>query len=432
MQEILKKAKSYADSAEVFRMSDEATPVNFEAGKLKAIESKYSDGYALRVISGGRSGFAASSGPKNAAELCEKAKASATLGDKANMRFPDSAPDGDYKIYDQAVADLSVEKMVELGHEAIGQLLEFDKDLKVDLDLEKEVSDVYLANSNGFDGHYRGTGFGFSISAFTIVDNSFLSVYDGYGHTLLNTEEILKSVAGIRDRLEKARKVVTVKSGTLPILFAPMALPSLMMALKMGTNGRSLQKGATPLVGREGEKILHESITITDDGCAPSLPASAPFDGDGTAKQKTILFEKGVLKNFIYDLETAGRMNKKSTGNASRSLASIPVPDNNNFIIQPGDKPLAEIIKGMDRGIIVDQVLGGGQSNLIAGDFSVNLDLAFYVENGEIQGRVKDAMVAGNVYEAFANVLAISSEQKLLGPNLFPHILVDGIPVVSK
>jgi PmbA protein len=64
----------------------------------------------------------------------------------------------------------------------------------------------------------------------------------------------------------------------------------------------------------------------------------------------------------------------------------------------------------MKKGILVDQVLGGGQSNVLAGEFSVNIDLGYLVENGEIVGRVKDCMVAGNVFDIFNNIVALGDK----------------------
>ena len=69
-----------------------------------------------------------------------------------------------------------------------------------------------------------------------------------------------------------------------------------------------------------------------------------------------------------------------------------------------------DMIKDMKRGILVDQVLGGGQSNVLAGEFSVNIDLGYLVENGEIIGRVKDCMIAGNVFDVFNNIIAIGDK----------------------
>jgi PmbA protein len=72
--------------------------------------------------------------------------------------------------------------------------------------------------------------------------------------------------------------------------------------------------------------------------------------------------------------------------------------------------------------VVVDQVLGAGQSNVLAGEFSVNLDLGYLVENGEIVGRLKDTMVAGNAFDAFNNIVALGSEPEWHGSEELPAI----------
>jgi PmbA protein len=87
---------------------------------------------------------------------------------------------------------------------------------------------------------------------------------------------------------------------------------------------------------------------------------------------------------------------------------------------------------GLDRGILVDQVLGSGQSNVLAGEFSVNVALGFLVEDGRIQGRVKDCMVAGNSYEVLNQVRAISTQREWQGSDLLPSICVEGLKLAAR
>ena len=84
-------------------------------------------------------------------------------------------------------------------------------------------------------------------------------------------------------------------------------------------------------------------------------------------------------------------MNAQSTGHAQRDFASQPYPGNSNLVIAPGRHALAEMIKSIERGVIVYDLLGAGQSNLLAGDFSANIGLGYTIEKGRITGRVKDA-----------------------------------------
>jgi PmbA protein len=125
-------------------------------------------------------------------------------------------------------------------------------------------------------------------------------------------------------------------------------------------------------------------------------------------------------------------MNAKSTGNGTRSFASQPSPGNSNIIIEPGEMKFEDMIKDMKSGILVDQVLGGGQSNVLAGEFSVNIDLGYFVENGEIVGRVKDCMVAGNVFDAFNNIIALGDKADWHGSLKVPPFYFRSINVAGN
>jgi PmbA protein len=110
-----------------------------------------------------------------------------------------------------------------------------------------------------------------------------------------------------------------------------------------------------------------------------------------------------------------------------------PEPALTNFVIQPGETPLKDILAGIDRGILVEDLLGIGQGNIISGAFSNPLALAFKIEKGEIVGRVKDLSIAGNIYDILKNVAAVSSEAQWVY-NTFhaPYILIPEMSVAGN
>jgi len=146
-----------------------------------------------------------------------------------------------------------------------------------------------------------------------------------------------------------------------------------------------------------------------------------------------MLIEKGVLKSFIYDLKTAAQSGVESTGNASRGLFNPPQPSFTNLVIQPGQTPLKDILASMDEGIIVEDLLGVGQGNIISGAFSNPLALAFKVEKGKIVGRVKDLSIAGNIYDLLKNVGAVSKEAQWVYSTFYaPYVLIPEMNVAGK
>jgi PmbA protein len=122
----------------------------------------------------------------------------------------------------------------------------------------------------------------------------------------------------------------------------------------------------------------------------------------------------------------------QSTGSGRRSYASQPSPGGSNTVVEPGTDSFVDMIAGLKRGLIVDQTLGAGQSNILAGEFSVNVWLGFLVEDGHVRGRVKDCMVAGNVYEVLKRVEAVGSEAQWLGSTCVPPIMVGGLKLAAQ
>ena len=124
----------------------------------------------------------------------------------------------------------------------------------------------------------------------------------------------------------------------------------------------------------------------------------------------------------------------KSTGNGLRAgLQSEPVPGISNLIMEEGKVSFREMIKDISEGIIIDQVLGLGQGNIISGAFSNNVQLGYKIEKGKIVGRVKDVMIAGNAIEELKNIAALGNKAKWVeGKYKFPHIYLKSLSVSAK
>jgi PmbA protein len=100
------------------------------------------------------------------------------------------------------------------------------------------------------------------------------------------------------------------------------------------------------------------------------------------------------------------------------------------LLIQPGKDSLSDLIGQLDDGLVVDQLLGGSAG--ISGDFSVNVELGFRVQKGQITGRVKDTMIAGNVYSVLKQLITLGNDADWNGPCYTPSLIVEGISSNSR
>jgi PmbA protein len=205
------------------------------------------------------------------------------------------------------------------------------------------------------------------------------------------------------------------------------------MPLMSAFNGKTVLQGASPLGEKIGERVFDSKLSLRDDPLMAYRPGSRPCDDEGVPSQRTGLITEGTVTGFLYDLQTAGLAGKRSTGNGSRGRGGLPSPSPSAFVITPGETTLEEMVRDMKEGLVVEQVMGAEQGNILGGDFSGNVLLGYKVENGKITGRVKDTMISGNVYRILEKIEAIGRDARWVGNFLLtPPVYCSGLSVASK
>jgi PmbA protein len=430
MEKILDLAGRSADAAEVLCVESESRRAEFENNRLKYITTKSVRGVGLRVICNGRIGFSSTTDLSRPERLVEHALESAKYGQEAKFEFPACSQPAAVGVYDPRVVDFPVEEGAKATEAAIGTILTAYPRAQCGGDVVKQVGKQRIINTSGLDISFEYTQFSCCTSALLVRDGNLLWVGDHESScALLDVweEQADKAIADIRS----AEREVVPEPGTYPVIFTPDAIGSLLDTFEQGTNGKLVQKEMSPLTGKLGEQIVDNRITITDDATLDFAAGSCPVDDEGLAARRNVLIENGVLKQYLFDLQTAGMMNAAPTGNGMRGFQSQPSPGNTNLAVNAGDMPYEKMLVDMKRGLVADQLLGAGQSNILAGEFSVNVDLGYLVENGEIVGRAKDCMVAGNVFEAFNSIIALGDRSALKGSLKAPHFYFAGLNVAS-
>ncbi|HJX02985.1 MAG TPA: metallopeptidase TldD-related protein, partial [Dehalococcoidia bacterium] len=153
---------------------------------------------------------------------------------------------------------------------------------------------------------------------------------------------------------------------------------------------------------------------------------------EGVPAGRTDLIQEGVISHFIYDLQTAGLAGTKSTGNGGRG-GGLPSPSPNALVLKGGDVPLQYMLDDIEEGLMIYQLMGATQGNILNGDFSGNVLLGYKVEKGKITGRVKDSMVSGNVYKLLGDVRALGNDSRWVDSILnTPSIYLPALSVVVK
>ncbi len=444
MKAIIERAGAKgASSCEVYGLTSLRTEVEFEANKLKGVSRTEESGAALRVVKDGRAGFATSTRTDDPDALAEAALATAEFGDRPSFEFagPDRMPE--VHTSDEMVKGLEVDDMMARPRDAIERLLSYDSELLCNCSTIREVQTVSVVTSSGLESQYERTLYRFAVEGRLIEGTNMLDCGGYYGGTTLDSDG-QKLVSRVIDDIKNGRKNAEVDGGPTTVLFTPNAVADIFLTLHYGVSGSIVERGISPLAGKLGERVFDERVTIYDDGLARGGYATGPFDDEGVPMQRTTVVEDGVLRSYLTDLRTAKKLDLPLTGNAARAkrlimskdLGKVPAPEITNWEMAGGDTTHEDLLADVKSGIVVDRIMGILMSNLMAGDFSGNVSLGFKVEGGKIRGRVKDTMVAGNIYRLLRDkVLAVSSDAErvgqfgFVGSHRYPYLLMRDVSI---
>jgi PmbA protein len=430
-EQILTLAEARGAKAEVYSSDENRTTIEFRANEFHSQENRLTRGYGLRVVKNGRVGFSSSSDPNKVAELVQAALDTAEFGKQCGFEFPAPEPLPTVRTFENRVIMLPALKMIEWGRELVDAVRARVPGLKLDLSLTRTYGERVVSNSAGLRRRFARATLQLSATGLLVSDGLvWINEYENL------SSGTVPSIGLLADRIEEkaalARTRARLATGTYPVIFMPTAVPDLLHPIVSGVNGKQLENGSSPLIGKVGQKLGDEKITITDNGLRDFGIASGPFDGEGVPRRRSVLFDHGVFTGFLFDLATAAACHARTTGSAARDYSSQPRPGRSNLELEPGNDRLEDVLAGIKEGLLVHDCIGGGQSNVLAGDVAVNVSSGFYIVDGKLTGRVKDTMIAGNVYEMLRNVAAVGDAVRDLGLFHVPFLMFEGLKVAAR
>ena len=435
MEKLLELARKVSDSAEVYSQEQTGSSVSFENGRLKDIDTKFQSGLSLRIIKDENQGFAFTKNLIDTEEFVENALSSLKGGVSAKFDLPWTKDLPELDTYDPGIESLTNTAIVD-ECKRIRETLSPKTDGHINIYAGQITETIRIMNSRGTD-----------LSSKSSYYYCYCSIMDPLSCASIGKQIVRKKFEEmprdylnfILDTYNKAQNEVSPGGGKMKVLFLPETLYVLIWRILSATSGKSIYEKQSPISERLGEEIFDNRLTIYNDPLNEKWPGARGYDDEATPCQYFPLIEKGVLKNFYYDLDYANKLQTKPTGHGFKSarwggdtVSIKPTPSLNHIFMKPSDKSLSRIIGSIDKGIIVVGALGAHSGNIPNGDFSIGLSPGLYVEGGEIVGKVKDAMVAGNIYDVMRNVIDIEDTVHQTSMGTYPAILFDNVNVATK
>ena len=438
--ELLDQAARKVQSAELFKRTGSSIPVKFNSGELESVKHVDTRGVALRVIQDGKLGFSTTTNLKNDSQVVSRAAETAKFGEEAGFEFPEATKVDKVDTFDPKIANLKAKNLIDYGKEAIEIMHDFDPDLEVNVDLTKSVGKTRIANSRSLDLEEEKTQLSLSLEVKKVEEDDIFTFHESNTAQKMDQFDIKGTTEKAIQKVKWAERESEIQNGKYPVILTSRGTLVLLVSLLSGLNGQNVFQGTSPLEGDLGKTVFSEKLTVEDHGAMKGSPSRRSFDDEGTKADKTILISNGEVKGFLYDLQTAGQAGNSPTGNGVKGglisgsdFRSPPSISPTTLTIDTGNKKVGKLISDIDEGLMIDQVLGLGQGNPLSGEFSNNVSVAYKIKDGTITGKVKDTMIAGNVYELLKTGVKLGKQAEWVGGGLkAPAIALDSVNVVRK
>jgi len=428
--------KAGADQADVLYIGDAATEVQVRLGELEDVTRSEGEEIGLRFFAGRRSASVSSSdlSADALAALVERAAAMARAAPEdpfaglapAERLLHEPAPD--LESDDGADPSPAVLKERSLAIEEYARAVPGVTNSE-GAGVSAGRTLVALATSQGFARGYTASGYGAGASV--IAGEGGAMQRDSATHSVrhyadLDGPEAIGRLAG--ERAVKRLGPGKLASGTMPVLFDPRVGGSLIGALLGAMSGPAIARKTSFLLGREGEALFGDGVTIVDNPHRRRGLKSKPFDGEGVATQARRLIDRGLLTGWLLNSASARQLGLETSGHASRGIGGAPGAGATNVHMEPGEPTPEELMADIPNGLYVTEMIGSGV-NPVTGDYSRGAS-GFIIADGEIAAPVAEITIAGNLIDMF-RALVPANDLELRRALNVPTLRIDGMTIAG-
>jgi len=445
-----------ATDAEAVVVESEEFGVNVRLGQVEQLTESGSRALGLRVLfaegAGSRTASTSTSdlSPEGVTRIIESAVQLARVtGVDPFAGLPEREAFGSNDVsalalYFDDVDAIAPAERIEMARRCEAAAMAYDTRIQNSsgADFDAVTRHRFMTNSRG---ESRSSYCGFSVTP--IAQDASGAMQRDFWYSSARTAQLLESPEEIgRIAAQRALRRLggrPVPTQRCPVVFAPEVARGLMGNLLAAADGESIYRNASMFSGKLGEQVAGENITMIDDGTMVfdhTLPdgtnlrvggfGTSPFDGDGLPTRRTVVIERGILKELMLNTYTARKLQMQSTAKASRGLAGAPGIGGGNYFLEPGTLTPEQVIGDVASGLYVLQTMGHGV-NLVTGDYSVGAS-GLWIENGELAYPVEQITIAGNLKDIFRNVVAIGNDLEFRGSGAVPTLRVDGMTVAGS
>lgn len=413
------------EQIEAYVLRTRETDVEVFDGEVESLSVAGVEGIGIRVLAGGRLGYA---------------WAGALDGDVIRETLAEARDNAAFSQPDEWAAFATLDDVAGTAPPALDlwsdDLVAVGTDEKVRIALEVEAA------TRAADARIRGVeaaGYGDALLEHAVASSLGVTAFvrrtlcsahafamagdgdgtrTGYGVTAgrgladLDLDAVPRDAALRACRLLGARKPPTRR---LPVVFDPLVTQSLLGVLAATLNGEAVIKGRSCFGERVGEQVAAPHVRLVDDPTDPRALGAGTHDAEGVPTRRNVLVDGGALEGFLHNVYTGRRAGQPTTGSAVRAgLASTPGVGARAIRFEPGEKTPEEICASVPEALYVQSVSGlHSGTNPVSGDFSVGAE-GLMVRGGELADPVREVTIASTLQRMLLDVVEVGADLTFL------------------
>lgn len=393
------------------------TEVRVYQGEVEHFVSAQSEGVGIRVITGGRTGFAYA-GTLDAAAVAEvlaEARDNVAFGEPdewAGLAEPDGVDTTDQDLWNDALAEYATDRKIELAKELERLTVAADTRVRID---ESNYADAYgesaVASTTGIRRTGRENGCYVSVS--TLADDDG-ETQTGFGFGVAREPDLIDLSRAAKEAAERATRLlgaVKPASQRVTVVLDPFVTAQFLSIIASTLNGEAVVKGRSLFRDRLGEPIAAPVVTLVDDPTNPLAYTATDVDGEGLAARRNVLIDAGTLRRFTHNSYSARRAGTVSTGNGVRGgFAGTPGVGALALSLVPGTRSQSELVAGVGEGLLVQSVQGIHSGvNAVSGDFSTGA-AGLMIRNGQVAEPVREFTIASTLQRMLLDVVEVGGD----------------------
>ena len=407
-------AKSEAEQFDIIASTSHSEGLSVFQGQVQNTEISDSVGLGIRVIKGGRPGYAHT-------ERLTKEAIAQTIKDAvchtqwtekvdielpAPVKIPDDNPNYNPALESLTLADVK-DFCIELEKETFARSAEIKNIPYLGADLNRDFSIV--ANHKGL--FYTDKGNSVSVGAGAVAVRDGVSklgnfVKSSRDWSEISMAEIADKAAAYATELFGAKKI---EGGKIPVVFSERISGRIMSMYASPFVAESMQKGTSRLAGKLGAQIASDKLSLVSDPLGANFSHKMYFDSEGSLTRRVDVVKDGVFNEALYNLETAAKDGCASTGNGARDFGSKMSTAFWNMLVPAGNATTADLLKIFPKCLLVARLEGGSGCSSVSGELSIGAH-GFWCENGVIQHPVDGVTLSGNFFDIIQNIAGIGNE----------------------